>query len=117
MTRIERLAWEGGKHIPTHILDNMSESEMQYFKKYLDNLEAYNKSVSGLFGNDITNLDSTVDFNPPKDLFIEVRVNKDYGTINLPDSGEVILQKSSTHLLRRSEADHLIKRGIIAEVV
>ena len=37
MTRIERLAWEGGKHIPTHILDNMSESEMQYFKKYLDN--------------------------------------------------------------------------------
>ena len=91
LTRVERLAWEGGKHIPDHILENLSESEMIYFKKYIDNLEGYNKSISGMFGSDITNIDLTVDFNPPKDLFIEVRVNKDYGTINLPDSGEVIL--------------------------
>ena len=64
-----------------------------------------------------SSMDLTVDFNPPKDLFIEVRVHKDYGTVILPESGEVRLQKNTTHLLRRSEVDHLIKRGIMSEVL
>ena len=81
---------------------------------------------NGLFGEKQANenddeynpssMDLTVDFNPPKDLFIEVRVHKDYGTVLLPESGEVRLQKNTTHLLRRSEVDHLIKRGIMSEV-
>ena len=62
-------------------------------------------------------IDLTVDFAPPKDLFIEVRVNKDYGTVMLPESGEVRLNKHSTHLLRRAEVEHLIKRGIVSEVL
>ena len=48
---------------------------------------------------------------------IEVRVNGDYGTVRLPESGEVRLVKNSTHLLRRSEVDHLIKRGMLSEIV
>ncbi len=47
---------------------------------------------------------------------MEVRINQDYGTIMLPESGEVNLQKNTTHLLRRSDVDHLIKKGIVAEV-
>ena len=38
-----------------------------------------------------SSMDLTVDFNPPKDLFIEVRVYRDYGTVLLPESGEVRL--------------------------
>ena len=66
---------------------------------------------------DPTSIDLTVDFNPPKDMFIEVRVNKDYGTVVLPESGEVRLMKNTTHFLRRTEVDHLIKRGIMSEVI
>ncbi len=62
-------------------------------------------------------MDLTVDLTPPKTLFIEVRVNGDYGTVRLPESGEVRLVKNSTHLLRRSEVDHLIKRGMLSEIV
>ena len=70
-----------------------------------------------MFHGDSNNIDLTVDFNPPKDLFLEVRINKDYGTVVLPESGEVLLQKNTTHLLRRSDVDNLIKRGIMAEVL
>ena len=111
------MAWESGKHIPDHLLDKMSESEVRYFKDYLENLDNYNKQISTMFGTQSNHIDLTVDFNPPKDLFIEVRVNKDYGTVTLPESGEVKLQKNSTHLLRRSEVDNLIKRGIMSEVM
>ena len=117
LDRINKMTWESGKHIPDYLLDNLSAEETKYFKKYVDNIDEYNKSVSDMFKSDSNNLDITVDFNPPKDLFIEVRVNKDYGTVMLPESGEVLLQKNTTHLLRRSEVDNLIKRGIMYEVL
>ena len=62
-------------------------------------------------------LDLTVDLAPPKSLYIEVRVNGDYGTVMLPESGEVTLLKNSTHLLRRTDVDHLIKRGMLSEII
>ena len=62
-------------------------------------------------------LDLTIDLMPPKDLFIEVRCQKDYGAVMLPESGEVNLQKNTTHLLRRSEVDHLIKQGVLSEIL
>jgi hypothetical protein len=58
-------------------------------------------------------MDLTVDMTPPKELFIEVRVKQDYGIVMLPESGEVNLAKGTTHLLRRTEIDHLIKKGIV----
>ena len=62
-------------------------------------------------------LDLTVDMTPPKELFIEVRCQKDYGAVMLPESGEVNLQRNTTHLLRRSEVDHLIKQGVLTEII
>ena len=117
LNRVERLAWESGKHVPSHLLEKLSQSETEYFRTYIENLDKYNKNVSGMFGNENNMIDLSVDFNPPKDLFIEVRVNKDYGNVTLPESGEVKLQKNTTHLLRRSEVDHLIKRGIMTEIL
>lgn len=58
-----------------------------------------------------------VDLAPPKELFIEVRIKKDYGAVVLPESGEVHLQKNTVHLLRRSEVDHLLKQGVVAEII
>ena len=116
LTRIERLAWEAGKNVPDHLLEKFSPAETKYFNTYLESLDNYNKSISNMFANDSNNIDLTVDFNPPKDLFLEVRVNKDYGTVVLPESGEVRLQKNTTHFLRRTEVDHLIKRGVVHEI-
>eukprot|EP00347_Sterkiella_histriomuscorum_P006390 403352945 len=109
--RLHRLAWESGKSMPEHIKEKLTPAEITYYQKYLENIDTYNKSLS--LDN---NIDLTVDLTPPKDLFIEVRINKDYGTIMLPESGQVNLQKNTTHLLRRSEVDHLVKQGILALV-
>ena len=51
-------------------MDKLSPGECTYFKEYLDNLDTYNKAVSNMFGTDSNHIDLTVDFNPPKDLFI-----------------------------------------------
>ena len=117
LTRIERMAWESGKQVPDHILDNLSPAETAYFKTYIEAIDGYQKSLGEMLTSQNNSLDLTVDFTPPKDLFLEVRINKDYGSVVLPESGEVKLQKNTTHLLRRSEVDHLIKRGIMAEVL
>ena len=111
MDRLHRLAWESGKSLPDHIKEKLSPAEISYYQEYLEAINTYNKSIhSGL------SLDLTVDMTPPKELFIEVRVNQDYGTVVLPESGAVNLAKGTTHLLRRTEVEHLIKRGILDQV-
>ena len=42
LCKVERFAWESGKHLPEHIMDKLSPSELIYFKKYLENIESYN---------------------------------------------------------------------------
>lgn len=68
--------------MPEPIKENLSVAELNYYSKYLDALDTYNKRLS-LHNN----IDLTVDLTPPKELFIEVRIKKDYGTITLPESG------------------------------
>ena len=113
LDRLQRVAWETGKALPSHIQDNLSSSEIHFYKQYLLSIDELNKEYS----QGTNGIDLTVDLTPPKELFIEVRIKKDYGAVMLPESGEVHLQKNTTHLLRRSEVDHLIKQGVVAEVI
>ena len=111
--RLHRLAWESGKSLPEHIKEKLCPAEVTYYQTYIEAIDEYNRSVGGgAFA-----LDLTVDMTPPKELFIEVRVKVDFGTVMLPESGEVNLAKGTTHLLRRTEVDHLIKKGIVDEVI
>jgi GINS complex subunit 1 len=116
LDRLHRVAWESGKAMPDHIAEKITPAESNYYKEYLSLLDEYGKSCAAN-NESSTVVDLTVDLTPPKELFIEVRIKKDYGSIMLPESGEVLLHKNTTHLLRRSEVDHLIKQGIVAEVL
>jgi len=62
-------------------------SEVQYYKHYLQCIDELNKEYS----QNTNGLDITIDLTPPKELFIEVRIKKDYGAVMLPESGEVNL--------------------------
>ena len=44
--KIERLGWEAGKHLPEHIIDKMSAAELEYYRKYIENVEAYNQAIT-----------------------------------------------------------------------
>jgi len=98
--------------MPEHIKEKITPGELTYYNSYLEMIDQYNRTLS-----DHNNIDLTIDMKPPKELFIEVRIKKDYGTVMLPESGAVNLQRNTTHLLRRSEVDHLIKQGVVAEVL
>ena len=106
------MAWETGKSMPAHTKEKLHPAEIQYFRKYGESLD---KLSQDLF--ETNNMDLTVDMAPPKDLYIEVRILQACGKITLPESGEVDLVKNSTYNLRRSDVDHLVKQGIMAEVV
>jgi GINS complex subunit 1 len=47
---------------------------------------------------------------PPKELFVEVKVMEDCGEI-MTENGPVQLSRGTTHFLRRSDIVHLIRQG------
>ena len=54
------------------------------------------------------------DQKPPKDLFIEVRVLKELGTI-MTEAGAVALEKNTVHYLPRADVELLIRQGAVAQ--
>ncbi len=54
------------------------------------------------------------DLQPPKHLYIEVLVLADYGDI-MTASGPVMLKKDERLLLKRTDVEHLIRQGVLAE--
>ena len=76
----------------------------------LDQFTAYDK-LHGDYAS-FLQMDLTADLQPPKDLYIEVRVEKDCGEI-FTDSGAVTLERGTTHYLRRSDVEHLIRQGFL----
>ena len=54
------------------------------------------------------------DLQPPKQLYVEVHVLEDYGDI-MTSSGSVMLKKDEYLLLKRSDVEHLIRQGVLAE--
>lgn len=111
LQKLEELRWETGPKVPPHFQNQLSKHEIEYSQGYSALLNAYSKSISKSL-----NLDLTSDRQPPKSLYVEGRVMEDMGEVVLPDTGAVNLKKNSTHLLRRTEAYHLIKQGIVKQV-
>lgn len=50
---------------------------------------------------------------PPKTLFVQVRVLVDYGEFETSDGAPVVLQKNSIHSLLRQDCDMLIRQGVL----
>ena len=74
-------------------------------------MENYSVDLAKAHNVEGLNLDLTIDLNPPKKMFIEIKVLKNcsYDTTEL---GKIKLEKGTKHILSRSVADHLIKQGL-----
>jgi len=107
--KMQKMAWDTSKGCPQHIKDNMSAGELTYYTDYCKLLDAYNTSLSKQ-----CNMDLTKDVTPPKELYISVRVLVDQGRVLL-EGKNYNLQKDTIILMKRSEADALIKRGMVSE--
>ncbi|CAM9487477.1 unnamed protein product, partial [Sphacelaria rigidula] len=102
LAMITQLRWETGPVIPQELQQSLSARERDLFNAYDGILTNY---AEGL------NLDLTADLQPPKELHVEVRV--------LSDCGEIMtdhLERGTTHLLRRSDVEHLVLHGQLQEL-
>ncbi|KAE8383696.1 hypothetical protein BDV26DRAFT_95380 [Aspergillus bertholletiae] len=83
---------------------SLSPEEEEYFRLYSDMLAAYKGQW--------TDIDLTGPLEPPKDLFIDVRVLKDAGEIQT-EYGVINLTKNSQLYVRQGDVERLIAQGFL----
>lgn len=90
-------------------LNNVSKIEMKFYHIQADNIVKYKSA----FGHYINILDPIV---PPKDFYIQVRVDQDCGVIQT-EYGRVSLNRGSLHYLKRNDVEHLIVKGFLTHII
>ncbi|KAF2639758.1 GINS complex, Psf1 component [Massarina eburnea CBS 473.64] len=83
---------------------SLSPEEEEYVRQYSDLLAAYKGQW--------TDVDLTGSLEPPKDLFIDVRVLKDAGEIQT-EYGAITLTKNSQFYVRQGDVERLIQQGYL----
>ncbi|KIW67246.1 hypothetical protein PV04_06511 [Phialophora macrospora] len=84
--------------------NSVSPEEASYFHAYTDFLGQYKAQW--------TDIDLTGSLEPPKDLFIDVRVLKDAGEIQT-EYGAINLTKNSQFFVRKGDVERLIQAGFL----
>ncbi len=90
-------------------LAHLSNAEIKFYHLHADNLVRYKASLGpqiNLFGPII----------PPKDFFIQVRVEQDCGIIQT-EHGKISLNRGTLHFLKRSDVEHLIIKGHLTHIM
>uniref|UniRef100_A0A7S1XDG0 DNA replication complex GINS protein PSF1 n=1 Tax=Compsopogon caeruleus TaxID=31354 RepID=A0A7S1XDG0_9RHOD len=107
LQRIQDSRWENGwVEQRDEAFENLSKLEVRF-------LDRYNALISQLSG--ALKMDLSADIQPPRDLFIEVRVLRDCGNI-LTEDGPINLTEGSAHYIRRSTVEHLIRQGNLEHI-
>ncbi|PTU18338.1 hypothetical protein P175DRAFT_0485762 [Aspergillus ochraceoroseus IBT 24754] len=83
---------------------SLSPEEEEYFRQYSDMLATYKGQW--------TDIDLTGSLEPPKDLFIDVRVLRDAGEIQT-EYGVINLTKNSQLYVRQGDVERLIAQGFL----
>lgn len=83
---------------------SLSPEEEEYVRQYSDLLAAYKGQW--------TDIDLTGSLEPPRDLFIDVRVLKDAGEIQT-EYGAITLTKNSQFYVRQGDVERLIAQGYL----
>ncbi|ROW18187.1 hypothetical protein VPNG_00241 [Cytospora leucostoma] len=86
---------------------SLSPQEEDYVRQYGDLLAAYKGQW--------TDIDLTGSLEPPKDLFIDVRVLKDAGEIQT-EYGAINLTKNSQFYVRQGDVERLIAQGYLQKL-
>ncbi|KAI5866906.1 GINS complex, Psf1 component [Durotheca rogersii] len=86
---------------------SLSPQEEDYVRQYSDLLAAYKGQW--------TDVDLTGSLDPPRDLFIDVRVLKDAGEIQT-EYGSITLTKNSQFYVRQGDVERLIAQGYLQKL-
>jgi GINS complex subunit 1 len=95
-------------NVPAKVKGFMIKSEVDFYTAYQDNLRDYEGAFRGI-------IDVSTNQPPPRDLFIQIRVNRDCGVIQT-ESGQLQLSLNSFHFVQRSDVQGLIDQGLVTHV-
>lgn len=99
--RLDQLAWDNNEPELTN------HNEIEYFKNYSDILIDYKSAFP--------EVDLSGSLEPPKDVFIDVRVIKDAGEIQT-EYGVFNLTKDSQFFVRKADVERLIQQGYLQKI-
>lgn len=88
--------------------DYMTQAEVEFCTEYQDTIEEYGREFGGF-------INLRTGQSPPRELYIQVRVNRDCGVVQT-EWGQLYLSANSFHFVRRSDVQNLIDRGFISHV-
>ncbi|KAF5099241.1 hypothetical protein D0Z00_001744 [Geotrichum galactomycetum] len=104
---LDRMAWDEVDYLDPENTYNLSAAEQEYLKHYSDLVVDY----KGVW----TDVDLTGSLDPPKDLFIDVRVLRDAGEIQT-EYGVFNLTKGSQYYVRQADVQRLIQQGYLVKL-
>ncbi|KAH7343135.1 hypothetical protein BKA66DRAFT_577107 [Pyrenochaeta sp. MPI-SDFR-AT-0127] len=102
--KLEGYCWEGVDVLESQGGSGNGPEEEEYVRQYSDLLAAYKGQW--------TDVDLTGSLEPPRDLFIDVRVLKDAGEIQT-EYGSITLTKNSQFYVRQGDVERLIAQGYL----
>ena len=117
--KLEAMAWggkdvleqqhqqKGGEQSANGDQSSLSPEEEEYFRQYDELLAS--------FKSQWTDIDLTGSLEPPRDLFIDVRVLKDAGEIQT-EYGAINLTKNSQFYVRQGDVERLIQQGFLQKL-
>ena len=115
LEKIQQLRWDSCTSSilsPQH-RSILSEAEIEFYSQYDELVSSYctNRNMDAVF--------SSSSATPPSedDYFVEVRVaTSGIGRITTEDGKSVFLDAGTTHHLRRSDVEHLIRQGVLHQL-
>lgn len=105
LQKVKDIWWDTGVVLPEELKSVLSNQENKFLNKYDEIMNEYMAEVD---------LTLTTDQHPPKELYVEVRALKDLGEIQTED-GPVKMEAHTMHLLRRTDAELLIRQGALIQ--
>lgn len=93
--------------VPSKFKDCMTANELQFASEYSNMLHEFNEFYN--------NLDIFTNPTPPRELYIQIRVNRDCGLIQT-EYGQLYLSPNSLHYVRRADIQALIDQGMVSHV-
>ncbi len=86
----------------------MDERDRKYYSEYSKLINKHSKTQC------LVELDLTKDYHPPKDLYLEVRALEDIKDITIKNGNSISVTRNNTYLLKRSDIDIYIRRGLFS---
>ncbi len=86
-----------------------SKAEQMFIHLQANNLSDYKRNFS-------QHLNLCGPVTPPKDFYIQIRVEQDCGVV-MTEFGKISLNAGTFHFLKRNDVDHLIHRGFLTHIL